>query len=94
MKQTVSTGIIGDYDPNCSAHPATNDALHHAANHLSIRVNIAWLPTPSILTKRGQQRLEQFDGLWTSAGSPYNSMDGALRGIQLARELNRPFFGT
>jgi CTP synthase (UTP-ammonia lyase) len=94
MNQTVSIGIIGDYDPNRSAHPATNDALHHAADHLSVRVNIAWLPTPSILTRKGQQRLEQFDGLWASAGSPYQSMDGALQGIQLAREMDRPFFGT
>ncbi|HEX9976829.1 MAG TPA: hypothetical protein VGA82_06215, partial [Dehalococcoidales bacterium] len=69
MNQTVSIGIIGDYDPNRSAHPATNDALHHAANHLSVRVKITWLPTPSILTKEGKQRLEQFDGLWASAGS-------------------------
>jgi CTP synthase (UTP-ammonia lyase) len=94
MGQTVNIGIIGDFDPNRSAHPATNDALHHAANHLSVRVNITWLPTLSILTKKGQQRLERFDGLWASAGSPYQSMDGALRGIRLARELNRPFFGT
>jgi CTP synthase (UTP-ammonia lyase) len=94
MGQTVNIGIIGDFDQSRSAHPATNDALHHAANRLSVRVNITWLPTPSILTKKGQQRLERFDGLWASAGSPYQSMDGALRGIQLAREMNRPFFGT
>jgi CTP synthase (UTP-ammonia lyase) len=94
MNETISIGIIGDYDPNRYAHPATNDALHHAANHLSVRVNIAWLPTPSILTKKGQQRLEKFDAIWASAGSPYQSMDGALRGIQLAREMHRPFFGT
>jgi CTP synthase (UTP-ammonia lyase) len=94
MNQTVSIGIIGDFDPNRSAHPATNDALHHAANHLSVRVNITWLPTPSILTKRGQKNLEKLDAIWASAGSPYQSMEGALRGIQLAREMNRPFIGT
>jgi CTP synthase (UTP-ammonia lyase) len=93
VDQAVSIGIIGDFDENRPSHGATNDALNHAANYLSARVNFAWLPTPSLLTEKGQQQLEQFDGLW-AAGSPYQSLDGALRGIQSARELNIPFFGT
>jgi len=94
MEQTVSIGIIGDFDENRVSHKATNEALYHAANHLLLEVNIAWLPTPSILTRKGQKRLGQFDGLWASPGSPYQSLDGALKGIQSAREMNRPFIGT
>ena len=94
MNQTVSIGIIGDFDLNKPSHQATNDALYHAANYLSLDVNITWIPTTSIPTKEGKKRFEQFDGLWASPGSPYQSMDGAIRGIQFAREQNRPFFGT
>jgi len=94
MDQTMNIGIIGDFDPNKPSHPATNDALYHAAKHLSFEVEVTWIPTTSIPTKEGKKRLEQFDGLWASPGSPYQSMDGAFKGIQLAREQNRPFFGT
>jgi len=94
MYQTVSIGIIGDFDSDKPSHPATNDALYHAADYLSLGVNITWIPTASIVVKEGTKRLEQFDGLWASPGSPYQSMDGALRGIQFAREHNRPFLGT
>ena len=94
MGETVNIGIIGDFDPSNPSHRATNDALYHAANHLSVRVNIVWLPTPSFLTEPGQQRLEEFDAVWAGSGSPYQSMEGALSGIQLAREMKKPFIGT
>jgi CTP synthase (UTP-ammonia lyase) len=90
----IKIGIIGDYDPQRPVHPATVEAIKHAADHLSLKVEVTWLPTPSFLDSKGQKRLDQFDGLWASAGSPYQSMEGALKGIQTARELNRPFIGT
>jgi CTP synthase (UTP-ammonia lyase) len=93
-KKTVSIGIIGDFDRTKTSHPATNNALRHAADHLGVRVSIAWIPTPSLLAEEGLGRLEQFDGLWASSGSPYQSAEGALRGIRRARELGRPFIGT
>jgi CTP synthase (UTP-ammonia lyase) len=94
MKQRVSIGIIGDYDQNKPSHKATSEAIKHAANHLSLEANTVWLPTPSLLIEEGQKKLEQFDGLWAAPGSPYQSMEGALRGIKIAREMNRPFIGT
>ena len=94
MTETVNIGIIGDYDQSRPSQLAINDALYHAANHLSTKVNITWIPTPSLLTSEGQERLEQSAGLWAAPGGAYQSLDGALRGIQFARELNRPFLGT
>ena len=38
--------------------------------------------------------LKPFDALWCAPGSPYKSMDGALRAIQFAREQGWPFIGT
>ena len=94
MKQTVNIGIIGDYDPNKLSHTATNAAIEHAAKYLSVKVSVTWLPTPSFLTKAGQKKLGLFDAICTSSGSPYRSLEGAIRGIQLAREMKRPFIGT
>ncbi|UCH50517.1 MAG: hypothetical protein JSV54_05715 [Chloroflexota bacterium] len=94
MSKPINIGIIGDYDPDRFSHQATNDALSHAANHLSAQVCITWLPTESFLETEWQQRLGQFDGLWAAPGSPYLSLEGALKGIQFARQLDWPFIGT
>ena len=37
------------------------------------------------------QLLDLCDALWAALGSSYVSMEGALRGIQFARERDRPF---
>jgi CTP synthase (UTP-ammonia lyase) len=94
MNQDVRIGIIGDFNENLVAHKATNEAIQHAANHLSVRVNTVWLPTPSFPTEESREILEQFDAIWASPGSPYQSFNGAIKGIQMARELDKPFIGT
>ncbi len=94
MNRTVNIGIIGDYDPNKSSHTATNAAIEHAARYLSVKASVTWLPTPSFLTQEGRKKLEHFDAKWASSGSPYQSMEGAINAIKLAREMNRPFVGT
>ena len=90
---SVNIGIIGDFKPEHASYKATDDALNHAADHLSIELNTTWIATPSLLTADSQRRLERFSGLFGAPGD-YDSQEGALRGIQLAREWNRPFIGT
>jgi CTP synthase (UTP-ammonia lyase) len=94
MNHTINIGVIGDYNANLVSHPATNSAIVHTARYLDVKENIEWVSTPSLTTDIGLKQLEQFDGLWISAGSPYKSLDGALNGIRFAREWNRPLFGT
>ena len=94
MERTANIGIIGDYDKNKTSHPATNQAIQHAADFLSIKAEVKWLPTPSFLTKAGQEKLGQFNGIWASSGSPYKSFQGALYAIRTARETKKPFIGT
>lgn len=94
MNRIINIGVMGDYDPKKISHPATNDAIHHAAKHLSTKASTTWLPTLSLLTEKGQESLSKFDCLWASAGSPYQSMEGMIKGIQIVRELGKPFIGT
>lgn len=94
MKRVISIGIIGDYNPKKISHPATNEAIKHAAKQLTIEADINWLPTPSFLPNEGQKRLANFDCIWAASGSPYQSSDGAIEGIKIARELDKPFIST
>jgi len=86
--EPIRIGIIGDYDPNLRTHKATNGALWHAGEKLSLPLEVRWLPTPAV------ERLDECDGLFAAAGTPYVSMAGALMAIEFARTHNRPFLGT
>lgn len=87
----VNIGLVGDYDAGVPAHQAIPEALHLAAAERGIAVDFEWVPTAEITTA---ERIAGFDGLWCVPGSPYRSMDGALRAIRFARESRRPFLGT
>ncbi len=92
MEQSVKIGIIGDFNADYSSHIATNEAIVHAGEELGILVEIQWLPTRKLAKQLVS--LRQFDALWCSPGSPYQSMEGALGAIRFSREHNYPFIGT
>jgi CTP synthase (UTP-ammonia lyase) len=94
VADTVRIGILGDFNPEFRSHHATNDALQHAATKLEFKLDSEWIPTPSVLQPATQKKLESFDGLWASPGSPYQSADGMLKGIEFARRRDWPFLAT
>jgi CTP synthase (UTP-ammonia lyase) len=93
MARTIRIGLIGDFNPAFQAHLAIPRAALLAADDVRCRAELTWLPTPQV-AHGGENALADFDGLWCVPGSPYESMDGALRGIRFARERGKPFVGT
>jgi CTP synthase (UTP-ammonia lyase) len=87
----IRIALIGDYDPQVTAHQAIPVALGMAAEQLNVDVRFQWLATDHINTATP---LQNFDGFWCVPASPYRDMDGALRAIRFAREQQRPFLGT
>lgn len=83
--------LIGDNDPQVTAHQAIPVALGLVAEHLNRNVQLEWLPTEQI---HANTPLNHFDGFWCVPASPYKSEAGALRAIRFAREQQRPFLGT
>ena len=94
MSSPVKIGIVGDFTPEYKSHQAINASLEHAAKHSGFPVEVGWLPTPTLLDPTNVERLEAFDGLWASSGSPYKSFQGMLNGIEFARSRDWPFVGT
>jgi CTP synthase (UTP-ammonia lyase) len=90
-REGVRIGLVGDRDGSVPAHRAIPEALRLAAEALAVPVAFEWVPTESI---EDGARIAGFDGLWCVPASPYRSMDGALRAIELARVRRRPFLGT
>ncbi len=87
----INIALVGDYDAGITAHQAIPEALRLAAVECGIAVDFEWVPTEQISSA---ERISDFDGLWCVPGSPYRSLDGALRAIRFARESQRPFLGT
>ena len=85
--------IVGDFDAARPTNAATENALRHAAGALGVELASEWLATAEIL-ELPPRRLEAFDGFFVAPGSPYRSLDGALRAIRLARETGKPLLGT
>ena len=93
MARRISIGVIGDFDPEFAPHPATDAALEHAAVALGVEVDVRWHPTEALAAADLAAALAQ-DALWCAPGSPYRSLDGALRGVRFARERDVPMLGT
>jgi CTP synthase (UTP-ammonia lyase) len=87
----IRIALIGDYDPQVTAHQAIPVALGMAAEQSGLDVQFQWLATDHI---HAETPLETFDGFWCVPASPYRDLDGALRAIRFAREHQRPFLGT
>lgn len=88
---TIRVGLVGDHDESITAHRAIPWALSLASGVAGVTVRSTWLHTDTVLDGRA---CDGYDALWCVPGSPYRSMDGALRAIRFAREEGLPFLGT
>jgi len=94
MNAPVSIAIVADFNSASRSHIATNDALAHSAKALGCNIEPAWVATSDLAGDSTAKGLAGFAGLWIGPGSPYESMDGALSAIRLARERRIPLLGT
>jgi len=94
MKGKTKVAIIGDFKPDRLSHKATNEALRHAADSLSIMVSVDWLQTQTLSTEADRAKLKEYHGVFCAPGGPYRNMTGALESIRFAREQGWPFIGT
>jgi CTP synthase (UTP-ammonia lyase) len=85
--------VVGDFDPSFEPHGATDGAVRHAAQHSGMEVEARWISTPALEHEAGKS-LFAAAGYWIAPGSPYKSMAGALKAIQIAREQGVPLLGT
>lgn len=92
--ETVRIGVVGDFNPEFESHTTTDSSLRHAGDHLGVRLEFEWVPTPTLAGGEAAERLEPFDGLWISAGSPYRAREGAFAAVRFAREHDRPMLAT
>jgi CTP synthase (UTP-ammonia lyase) len=85
--------IVGDHDAEMHTHRAIDDALGHVRELREHALEWSWVDTRALATD-ADARLATVDAVWLAPGSPYASMDGALRAVRIARERGLPFLGV
>lgn len=93
-RMTSKIAIIGDFDPSLQSHINTNLAIEHCSAAVGASPRYFWIPTEELTSDEGLKKAINVQGLWIAPGSPYKSLDGALRAIRLARENQIPLLGT
>jgi CTP synthase (UTP-ammonia lyase) len=89
----MKLAIIGDFNPSFRPHVATNEAIEHSKQSLSLRLETDWISTDYI-SDNFKSLIDTYKGFWIAPGSPYKSMAGALDIIQYARLNHIPTLGT
>jgi CTP synthase (UTP-ammonia lyase) len=85
--------IVGDFDAEMYTHRAIDDALSHVRQLREHALEWSWIGT-SALAVDAPARLATVDAVWLAPGSPYQSMEGALSAVRIARERALPFLGV
>ena len=88
-------GIVGEFQPNYEPHSAIAPSVEHArgADGGGLSVTLEWVATDDAEDMTTQE-LAGYAGWWIAPGSPYRSMDGALKVIRYGRERDIPLLGT
>lgn len=87
-----SIALVGDHNPQVTAHAAIPRALELARHELGVRLDWRWIGTGEITD--AAKILDGHAGVWVVPASPYKHMDGALAAIRYARENGVPLLGT
>ncbi|UQX11888.1 CTP synthase C-terminal region-related (seleno)protein [Candidatus Mycobacterium methanotrophicum] len=88
-------GVVGDFRPTYEPHTAISAAVAHAqaADPACASIAFEWIAT-SDAEQLSEEHLAAYAGWWIAPGSPYRSINGALRTIRYAREHDVPLLGT
>jgi GNAT superfamily N-acetyltransferase len=93
MIHVARIALVGDFDPEVTAHQAINRSLELFRTSSEDGLAAVWLGTETI-TPGDDSQLRAFDGIWCVPASPYKNTAGALWAIHFARTRLVPFLGT
>lgn len=88
--RTARIALVGDRSPHVRSHTRIPGLFEVLRAQHGIGVDAYWVPTPDAT----ETDLSGFDGIWLLPGSPYQSEEGALHAVRVAREHRIAFLGT
>ncbi|MBR4742944.1 MAG: CTP synthase [Oscillospiraceae bacterium] len=89
----VTIGLVGKYVALHDAYLSVAEALHHAAYHHGVHVDIRWLDSEEITSETADGMLSGLDGIIVPGGFGSRGIEGMILAARYAREENVPYFG-
>ena len=89
----VTIGVVGKYMNLKDSYKSLNEALIHGGIANSAYVDIHWINSEELDTKKILKELQKVDGILIPGGFGYRGIEGKIKAIKYARENNIPFFG-
>ena len=92
-KPRVNIALVGKYVELHDAYMSVREALHHAALHLGIEVDIAWVHSAELERGRGWEEVRAAHGILVPGGFGDRGIEGKIQAARYAREHKVPYFG-
>lgn len=92
-KPKVNIALVGKYVELHDAYMSVREALHHAALHLGIEVDIAWVHSAELERGRGWEEIRAAHGILVPGGFGDRGIEGKIQAARYAREHKVPYFG-
>ena len=94
LKQNVDVAIVGKYTNLSESYKSLNEALFHSGIYNNSTVNISWIDSRKLKTKKNTEKiLELFDGILVPGGFGKDGAEGKINAIKFAKLYKIPFLG-
>ena len=88
--RTPRLALVGDRSSAVRSHGRIPVLLEALRTRDDVVLDAYWVGSDHA----DEAELDRFDGIWLLPGSPYRSLEGAIRAARIAREAGNPFLGT
>jgi CTP synthase len=92
-KPTVKIALVGKYVELHDAYMSVREAINHAALHLGVEPEIAWIPSAELERGKNIQELEEAHAILVPGGFGSRGIEGKIQAARLARTHNIPYLG-
>ncbi len=89
----VSIAIVGKYVELEDSYKSLREALTHAGIANSLKVNVTWIESESLMTDDYERRFNDFDAVLVPGGFGKRGVAGMIRAITYARKSGTPYLG-
>jgi CTP synthase len=89
----ITIHVVGKYVELEDSYKSLNEALLHGGFAHRARVRFHWVEAEALEQERGEQLLDDADGILVPGGFGLRGTRGMMRAARVARERGIPFFG-
>lgn len=92
-KETVKIALVGKYVELHDAYISVREALNHAALHLGVELDLAWVQSVEVEKGHDWDKIEQADGIVVPGGFGSRGIEGKIQAANYARKQKVPYLG-